>query len=65
MLVLITSKTFRGGLAWIKYPKKDMAVTFSYSAGMRLFRSYSARALAHSTAICFTSGQLQRWARGK
>ena len=21
----------RGGLAWIKYPKKDMVVTFSYS----------------------------------
>ena len=21
---------FRGGLAWITYPKKDMAVTFSY-----------------------------------
>ena len=25
-----TNSTFRGGLALMKYPKKDMAVTFSY-----------------------------------
>ena len=29
--VLATTKGFKGGLAWIKPSKKDMAVTFSYS----------------------------------
>ena len=29
--VLASTKGFKGGLAWIKPSKKDMAVTFSYS----------------------------------
>ena len=29
--VLALTKGFKGGLAWIKPSKKDMAVTFSYS----------------------------------
>ena len=29
--VLRSTKGFKGGLAWIKPSKKDMAVTFSYS----------------------------------
>ena len=31
--VLASTKGFKGGLAWIKPSKKDMAVTFSYSRG--------------------------------
>ena len=31
-LVSASTKGFKGGLAWIKPSKKDMAVTFSYSA---------------------------------
>ena len=37
--VLASTKGFKGGLAWIKPSKKDMAVTFSYSGlhpGQRL-----------------------------
>ena len=30
--VLALTKGFKGGLAWIKPSKKDMAVTFSYSS---------------------------------
>ena len=30
--VLASTKGFKGGLAWIKPSKKDMAVTFSYSS---------------------------------
>ena len=30
-LVSASTKGFKGGLAWIKFSKKDMAVTFSYS----------------------------------
>ena len=30
--VSASTKGFKGGLAWIKPSKKDMAVTFSYSA---------------------------------
>ena len=33
--VSASTKGFKGGLAWIKPSKKDMAVTFSYSRGMR------------------------------
>ena len=29
--ILASTKGFKGGLAWIKPSKKDMAVTFSYS----------------------------------
>ena len=31
--VSASTKGFKGGLAWIKPSKKDMAVTFSYSSG--------------------------------
>ena len=31
--VSASTKGFKGGLAWIKPSKKDMAVTFSYSEG--------------------------------
>ena len=30
MLVSTSAKGFRGGLAWIKYPRKDMVLTLSY-----------------------------------
>ena len=33
--VLASTKGFKGGLAWIKPSKKDMAVTFSYSRSRR------------------------------
>ena len=33
--VSASTKGFKGGLAWIKPSKKDMAVTFSYSWGRR------------------------------
>ena len=33
--VLASTKGFKGGLAWIKPSKKDMAVTFSYSCWPR------------------------------
>ena len=33
--VLASTKGFKGGLAWIKPSKKDMAVTFSYSLSPR------------------------------
>ena len=37
--VSASTKGFKGGLAWIKPSKKDMAVTFSYSEqGVRLQR---------------------------
>ena len=42
--VLASTKGFKGGLAWIKPSKKDMAVTFSYYKHMcvptRPFRSF-------------------------
>ena len=34
--VSASTKGFKGGLAWIKPSKKDMAVTFSYSSYRRL-----------------------------
>ena len=37
--VLASTKGFKGGLAWIKPSKKDMAVTFSYWLGS--FRTHS------------------------
>ena len=33
--VSASTKGFKGGLAWIKPSKKDMAVTFSYSSLLR------------------------------
>ena len=35
--VLASTKGFKGGLAWIKPSKKDMAVTFSYSLKQMVF----------------------------
>ena len=37
--VSASTKGFKGGLAWIKPSKKDMAVTFSYSSILFLFNS--------------------------
>ena len=34
--VSASTKGFKGGLAWIKPSKKDMAVTFSYSKRFRI-----------------------------
>ena len=34
--VLASTKGFKGGLAWIKPSKKDMAVTFSYYVSIML-----------------------------
>ena len=34
--VLASTKGFKGGLAWIKPSKKDMAVTFSYLKGPKV-----------------------------
>ena len=37
--VSASTKGFKGGLAWIKPSKKDMAVTFSYSSRMAFMSS--------------------------
>ena len=39
--VLASTKGFKGGLAWIKPSKKDMAVTFSYLLGTDFFVQHS------------------------
>ena len=43
--VLASTKGFKGGLAWIKPSKKDMAVTFSYWAWGQLKRGFEVLAL--------------------
>ena len=46
--VLASRKGFKGGLAWIKPSKKDMAVTFSYSEGGESHREIVRGAIAWS-----------------
>ena len=43
MFVSASTKGFKGGLAWIKPSKKDMAVTFSYLPPRKHNKTYVAQ----------------------